>query len=88
MTTDKQRVNLMLDADVVELLDNLAGGERKRGGYLSGLIRTTHASQNANSDIRTMDVESLRLTVIGLNGRLQSLEGEVVRLQTVLELKQ
>ncbi len=84
---DKQRVNLMLDSDVIELLDDLAGSERKRGLYISNLIRTTHAAQAANADLRTMDVEALRLTVLGLNGRLQSVEGEIVRMQSKMGLQ-
>lgn len=82
MTVEKQRVNLMLDSDVVELLDDLAGSERKRGLYISNLIRTAYAGQRSNADIRTMDVESLRLTVLGLNGRVQAVEGEILRQQS------
>ena len=78
---DKTRVNLMLDEDVIELLDTLAGGERKRGLYISQLIRTTHAAQRDNADVRTMDVESLRLVVLGLAGRVKSVEGEIVKMQ-------
>ena len=80
-TTERTRLNLAVDADVIDLLDGLAGGERKRGGYLSQLIRITHAAQKHNADVMTMDVESLRLTILGLAGRLKAVEGEMVRLQ-------
>ena len=33
MDVEKQRVNLMLDSDVVALLDDLSGSERKRGMF-------------------------------------------------------
>ena len=84
MDVEKQRVNLMLDSDVVALLDDLSGSERKRGMFISNLIRVTHAAQSANADLRSMDVEALRLTVLGLNGRVQSVEGEITRLSSQL----
>ena len=79
---EKVRCNLTLDSDVIEMLDELAGSERKRGLWLSNMIRTTYAAQRSNADVRTMDVEGLRLTVLGLAGRLQAVEGELLRTQT------
>ena len=80
----KYRLNTILDPDVLPMLDELAGSERKRGAMIGQLIRTAYAGQKSNADLRTMDVESSRLTVLGLNGRVQAVEGEVMRLQTQL----
>jgi|JI10StandDraft_1071094.scaffolds.fasta_scaffold1656591_1 hypothetical protein len=80
----RYRLNTILDPDVIPMLDELAGGERKRGAMIGQLVRTAYAGQKSNADLRTMDVESLRLTVLGLNGRVQAIEGEVVRLQSQL----
>ncbi|MFN8493986.1 MAG: hypothetical protein U0350_40685 [Caldilineaceae bacterium] len=81
---EKQRCNLMLDSDVVEMLDELSGSERKRGLWISNMIRTAYAAQRSNVDIRTMDIEGLRLTVLGLAGRVQTVEGEMLRTQSQL----
>lgn len=83
-TEGKYRLNTLLDPEVVPMLDELAGSERKRGFTISSLIRTAYAGLRSNADLRTMDVESLRLTVLGLNGRVQAVEGEIMRLQTQL----
>lgn len=79
--TEKRRVNLMIDADVTDMLDSLAGGERKRGAYISDLIRVAYAGRVANEDLRTMDIEALRLMVMGMAGQLQALRGDVLALQ-------
>jgi len=81
---EKQRCNLTLDSDVLTALDEMAGSERKRGLWISNMIRTTSAAQRSNADVRTMDVEGLRLTVLGLAGRLQAVEGELLRNQAQL----
>src|SRR5687767_9069310 len=79
---EKQRCNLTLDSDVIEMMDEMAGSERKRGLWISNMIRTTYAAQRSNADVRTMDIEGLRLTVLGLAGRLQAVEGELLRTQS------
>jgi len=78
---DKQRVNLMLDADVVAILDDLAGGERKRGQYVSELLRSTYAASQQAGDIHLMDLEALRLLVLGLAGRVVGVEGQIGHMQ-------
>jgi hypothetical protein len=79
---EKQRVNLMVDTEVVEMLDEMAGSERKRGQYISQLVRNAYAAQRHNTELRTMDVEALRLTVIGLAGRVAAVEGQLVQVQS------
>jgi hypothetical protein len=81
---DKRRVNLMLDADVIEWLDSLAGGERKRGQYISSLIRSAWAARQSAPDVRSMDVDALRLVVQGLAGRVIAVEGELSAMQAQL----
>jgi len=76
----KERLNLSVDDGIGELLNKLAKGERKRGDYLSNLLRSIDAGQ----DVTGLDVESLRLMVQGLGGRLKSLEGELMRLHAQL----
>ena len=76
---NKERLNLSVDEGIGDLLSKLAGGERKRGDYLSQLLRSIDESQGAN--VTGMDIESLRLMVQGMGGRLKALEGELMRLQ-------
>lgn len=78
--TSKERLNLSVDEGIGDLLSKLAGGERKRGDYLSNLLR----SIDQGEDVTGLDVESLRLMVQGLGGRLKSLEGELMRVQSQL----
>ena len=75
---NKERLNLSVDEGIGELLNKLAKGERKRGDYLSQLLR----SIDAGEDVTGLDVESLRLMVQGMGGRLKSLEGELMRVQS------
>jgi hypothetical protein len=80
----KRRVNLMLDSDVTEMLDQLAEGERKRGQYISELIRSAWAVRRSAPDVRGLDVDALRLMVQGLAGRVVAVEGEITNLRSQL----
>jgi hypothetical protein len=84
MDNSKRRVNLMLDSDVIDWLDSLAGGERKRGQYISQLIRNAWSVSKSLPDVQGMNVDELRLTVLGLAGRLTAVEGEVANLRSHL----
>ena len=77
---NKERLNLSVDDGIGDLLNKLAKGERKRGDYLSNLLR----SVDAGEDVIGLDVESLRLMVQGMGGRLKSVEGELMRMQSQL----
>ena len=77
---NKERLNLSVDEGIGDLLNKLAKGERKRGDYLSQLLR----SIDEGEDVIGLDVESLRLMVQGMGGRLKTLEGEMMRLQAQL----
>ncbi len=79
-----RRANLMLDSDVLEMLDELAEGERKRGQYISQLIRNAYAAKRAAPDVRPMDLDALRLMVQGLAGRVIAAEGEIISLRSQL----
>lgn len=84
MDNTRRRANLMLDADVIKMLDDLAEGERKRGQYISELIRNAYATRQATPNITSMDIDALRLMVQGLAGRVMSMEGEVADLRSQL----
>ena len=76
-----ERLNLSVDDGVGELLTTLAGGERKRGQWLSDMIRGqyTLTAQSAGADL-----ESLRLSHTGLVGLVKSIEGRLLVAETRL----
>lgn len=75
------RLNLTVDDNIPEILERLAGGRNKMGDYLSKIIN--EMDQGAPADVlERMDKEGLRLMVQGMGGRLKSLEGEIVLLQS------
>lgn len=72
------RLNLTVEPDVPDLLTVLADGERKRGQYLSDLVRSIHAQQLEVT--KGDDLEALRLQLLGLAGQVK---GNEVRLSKV-----
>ena len=77
-----ERLNLSVDNGIGELLSELAGGERKRGQWLSDLVRgmSDHASKIAGSDF-----ESLKLSHAGLIGQVRQNEGRLLLMETRLQ---
>ena len=77
-----ERLNLSVEDGIGDLLSELAGGERKRGQWLSDLVRgmTDHASQ-----ITGTDFETLRLSHAGLVGQVRQNEGRLLLMETRLQ---
>lgn len=77
-----ERLNLAVDDGIGDLLTELAGGERKRGQWLSDLVRGMHsqAAQMAGTDF-----ETLRLSHAGLIGQVRQNEGRLLILETRLQ---
>lgn len=73
MRQGKDRINLSVGADIPYLLTELAGGERMRGEYVSQLIREVFQ----NKEDVAPSIQALRLEVMGLDGRLRTLERQV-----------
>lgn len=72
----------MVDEGVGDLLTRLAGGERKRGQWLSDLVRgmADQAGQVAGSDF-----DSLRLSHAGLIGQVRVQEGRLLALEVKVQ---
>jgi hypothetical protein len=68
-----ERLNLAVDDGVGELLTQLAGGERKRGQYLSDLVRGLSQTKGAPG----ADLQTLLFAVRGVTGQVQGLEGRL-----------
>jgi hypothetical protein len=73
LSSQKARLNLTVGADIPYLLTELAGGERIRGEYVTQLVREIIQ----NKEKVTPDIQALRLEVMGLDGRLRTLERKV-----------
>ena len=76
---DTARINLSVGEDIPDKLSELAGGERKRGEYLTQLIRAIYAGQQEVS--AGTDIEQLRLGFAGMVGKQKELEGRVLRVE-------
>ena len=77
-----ERLNLSVDDGVGDLLSELAGGERKRGQWLSDLVRGQHSQLGRTGG---SDVETLRLTISGLMGQVRQNEGRLLVMETRLQ---
>lgn len=77
------RMSLNVPLDIPEKLRELAGGKPKMGLWLTDLIRQMYDNR-ITVDVKRMDVEGLRLLVMGLAGQVQSLQGEMTRTQSQL----
>jgi len=51
----KQRVTLILDADVADLLEKLAGSPHKKSAYVSALLRAADAALTADDPLTRLD---------------------------------
>lgn len=77
-----ERLNLSVDDGVGDQLSELAGGERKRGQWLSDLVRGQHSQLGRAGG---GDVETLRLTISGLMGQVRQNEGRLLTLEARLQ---
>jgi hypothetical protein len=76
------RINLVVGTDVPDKLTTLAGGERKRGEYLTQLIRAVYAGEHEAQ--AGTDIEYLKLTVTGLAAKQMTLEGRLLTVEREL----
>lgn len=79
------RINLVIGVDIPDKLTALAGGERKRGDYVTRLVRSLYgAEEEAQAGA---DLETFRLAVTGLASKQLMIEGRLLKLeQTVAAL--
>jgi hypothetical protein len=54
-TVHKKRVTLVLDADVADLLDKLAGSPHKKSAYVSALLRAANAAFTTDDPVTLLD---------------------------------
>lgn len=78
-----ERLNITVEEGVTDKLIELAGSSRKQGDYVGRLVNEAFDGREL-LQADGLDVESLRLQVLGLAGRLKGVEGRVQRLETQL----
>lgn len=78
------RMNLNVIPGVPDKLRELAGGRFKMGSWLSELIEQMYANRGQAEQVQSMELEGLRLLMMGMAGQLASVRGEVAHLQATV----
>jgi len=78
-----ERLNRMVEDGIADLLTELAGGERRRGAWLSDLVRGM--SMQGIQGVSGADFEALRLSHNGLCALVRSAEGRLLLTETRLQ---
>lgn len=79
------RLNLIVADGVGERMTALAGGERKRGEWLSQLVNAMY--ENQQQAAQASDIEQLRFAFAGMVGQVKIMEGRLLQVeQTVAAL--
>lgn len=76
------RLNLVVDDRIGDIMTEMAGGERRRGQWLSDLVRAMH-EQGIKAQ-QGGDLETLRYSVVGMTGQIKVLEGRMVNMEKQL----
>ena len=87
---EKIRLNLSVDARVPDKLERLAGGRNRMGDWLSDLLLAMEVGDDTAAEIERLNMESLRLMIQGLAGRVRALEAgqdKVINSLTTLVLE-
>lgn len=79
-----ERLNLAVDDGVGNLLTELAGGERRRGQYLSDVVRGLAMTKGMPG----ADVQTLLFAVRGVTGQVQALEGRLAIIESQWQAQQ
>lgn len=73
-----ERLNLTVDDGIGDMLTELAEGERKRGQWLSNLVRSMYDQRR---QLAVSDIEQVKMGFTGLVGTTRMLESRVTQLE-------
>ena len=76
-----ERLNLIVDDGIGAMLAELAEGERKRGQWITSLVRSMHEQRR---NIAVTDIEEIRMGFAGLVASVKMLEGRTMQLEQQL----
>lgn len=74
------RLNLVVEDGIPELLTALAGGERRRGQWLSDLVK----AMNETETVLGSDVDVVKLALGGLAGQVKGIDARVIKVEQTL----
>ena len=77
-----ERLHLVVEDGIAARMTELAGGERKRGAWLGTLVSAMHEQSVV---ISGSELETTKLAMEGLIGRVKLLEGRLLRLEQRME---
>ena len=75
-----RRLNLAVDEGIGELLTQLAGGERRRGAFLSDVVRGLAQTQQTPG----ADLQKLLFAVRGMGGQVAGMDARLSRLENTV----
>jgi len=81
MADDKQRVTLTITTEAIEVLESHSS-ERKRGEFVSQLLESY--GRGAGTVPSGLDVESLRLQVLGIMAQGKNADARLVKVEQTL----
>lgn len=73
-----QKVTLVIEDGVSEMLTELAGSERKRGAWVSQVVKSIHEKRE---QVQAGDVDTLKLDVLGLIAQDKMLDARLSRVE-------
>ena len=71
-----ERLTVVLEDGVPEMLVKLAGGPRRQGEYLTRVIKALYAGEMAIHE--GAEVEQMRLALVGLAGKVKEIDGRLL----------
>ncbi len=74
-----ERLTVVLDDGVPEMLIKLSGGSRKQGEYLSRVIKSLYAGELEVHE--GAELEQMRLALAGLAGKVKEIEGRLLQVE-------
>ncbi len=77
-----ERVNLVLEDGTGDMMSELAKGERRRGAWLSHLVKAIYEQEIGM--MAESDIEQLRLSFLGMVGEQKRLEARLLRVERQL----
>jgi hypothetical protein len=81
-----ERLTVVVDDGITDMLVKLAGGNRQQGKYISKLVRAAWTSRELGAD--GGDYDGLLLQVMSLAGQVKILDGRVTLLERLVRRQQ
>lgn len=76
-----ERLNLIVEDGISDLLTELAGGERKRGQYVTNLVKAIHEQRQT---VDASDLEQIRMGFAGLVGTVKVIDGRLLQVERTI----